>query len=315
MKVEPPPTNTPLPTNTPVPATATPVPPTPTNTPAGVQMVKDANVLLPGVQDTNNLWLMADGCVVAAEGKGCLVIDVSILSAYDVDNPNDSDEYPEGVGAWEHQMRYDNKIIRLTPVPDMAWLTSGGRVAGPNACLIQVLSENWILEGCVTKDDPNVPGQQPGPNGDGLIERIYIQPMLEDLMLRGVFRPTKDNGVITDILDDNCEVTDTQGEQIPGTLPGGLTPYCTDVHITVRMLQGDLDLDCDVDVFDDQAVAFRYGSRFGLQLYDPWFDLEPKWTDEDIDIKDLQFVFGRNYSTCQVPIPDDQAIPLAPLQP
>jgi len=43
-----------------------------------------------------------------------------------------------------------------------------------------------------------------------------------------------------------------------------------------------------------------------------WYDLEPNTTsgDGDIDIKDLQFVFGRNYSTCENPIPNDQAIPL-----
>jgi hypothetical protein len=81
------------------------------------------------------------------------------------------------------------------------------------------------------------------------------------------------------------------------------------------MLEGDTDLDCDVDVVDDQTTAFRFGSSFGSQLYDQWFDLEPKLPDQDIDIKDLQYVFGRNYSTCQHPIPDDQAIPVAPGQP
>ena len=272
-------------------------------------MQKDANILRPGVQDTNNLWLMAGGCVNAAEGKGCLTVEEWIFNVWDVDNPNDADSDPEGLGAWEHQIRYDNKIIRLTPVPDMTWLTSGGRVAGPNACLVQVLSENWMLTGCVTKDDPNVAGIQPGPNGSGLVERILVVPVLNDLIYRSDFRPTKDNGVVTDLVDDNCEVTDTYAEMIPGTLPGGLTPVCSDAHIMVRMLEGDTDLDCDVDVFDDQALGFRYGAQFGHQVYDRWYDLEPKFSDDDIDIKDLQFVFGRNGSTCQNPIPDDQAAP------
>ncbi len=64
-----------------------------------------------------------------------------------------------------------------------------------------------------------------------------------------------------------------------------------------------------------RRLAFRYGSSFGSQLYDQWYDLEPKFADQDIDIKDLQYVFGRNYSTCQHPIPDDQAIPVDPGQP
>jgi len=306
-KVEPPPATA---TPTPVPATAT-FTPAPTNTPVpGVRMEKDANPLLAGIQDSANLWLMKS-CVAPKEGKGCLEIDLWISGIFDTDSPNDSDLLPEGLGAWEDQKRFDHKFISLTPVPDNTWLESGGRVAN---CTMMVLTEDWILEGCVTKDTVAPPATgHLGPNGpaspDGLIERIYVQPKWQDLIYRSDFRPTKDNGIITDIVDDNCEVTDTLGEQIPGTLPGQLTTVCSDVHITIRMLQGDLDLDCDVDVLDDQAIAFGYGSRLGLLLYDRWFDLEPKWSDDDIDIKDLQFVFGRNWSTCQAPIPNDQANP------
>ena len=75
-------------------------------------------------------------------------------------------------------------------------------------------------------------------------------------------------------------------------MPGGLTQYCGNAHVTIRMLEGDMDLDCDVDVLDDQSMAFRYGSQLGGQLYDRWYDLEPKWSDDDVDVKDLQFVFG-----------------------
>jgi len=106
--------------------------------------------------------------------------------------------------------------------------------------------------------------------------RIYVMPNINDLIYRSDFRPTKDNGILVDIVDDNCEVTDTQGEQIPGTLPGQLTTVCGDVHITIRMLEGDVDLDCTITVLDDQALAFRYGSHLGLQLYDRWYDLEPE---------------------------------------
>jgi hypothetical protein len=60
-------------------------------------------------------------------------------------------------------------------------------------------------------------------------------------------------------------------------------------------------------VTDDQGIAFRYGSAFGNLLYDPWFDLEPSLKDFDVDIKDLQKVFGRNGSTCENPIPPQDA--------
>ena len=95
---------------------------------------------------------------------------------------------------------------------------------------------------------------------------------------------------------------------------GGLTANCTDVTLTVRMLEGDVDLDCDVDVVDDQLIAFRYGAFFGVLTYDPFFDLEPNTTptDFDIDIKDLQFVFGRNGSTCTAPVPPQEPQPAIP---
>jgi hypothetical protein len=274
-------------------------------------MEKDCDVLTPDVQTECNLWVMAAGCTVAEEGKGCLKIEKWVFNAIDTDSTNDLDEVPEGLGAWEERIAFDHKILDVSAVPDNTWLESGGRIAH---CEFTLVTENYILIGCVSKDDPEVDGQQPGPMGDGLIEVITINPRTSDLIYRDLFRPTKDNGIVTDIIDENCEVTDTLAEWIPGTSPGGLTATCGDVHITVRMLQGDLDLDCDVDVIDDQMIAFRYGAAFGLQLYDGWFDLEPKYTDFDIDIKDLQFVFGRNYSTCQAPIPDDQAIPVPPPQ-
>jgi len=293
-------------------------------------MVKDCDTDTDGIQSNCNLWLMnpafpgktlpeplpaadANGCVIASEGKGCLEVDVWLKNAQDVDDPNDADLLPECLGAWEHQVRYDHKIIKfLNELDPEGWLESEGRIAN---CSVSVLAENWILEGCVSKDDPNEPGTQLGPCGDGIIEKMLIIPQTNDLIYRGVFRPTKDNGVVTNIVDDNCEITDIYAEPMADTLPGGLTPICGDLHITVRMLEGDIDLDCDVDVVDDQALAFRYGASWGLQLYDQWFDLEPKFADQDIDIKDLQYVFGRNYSTCQVPIPDDQSIPVDPGQP
>jgi len=306
----------------------------------GPEMVKDCDPDTEGVQTNCNLWLIdpafegkqlpeplpaadANGCVIASEGKGCLAVDVWLNSAADDDDPNDSDLIPECLGAWEHQVRFDHKLIKfvndLEPLDwdgdgvneSTSWLESTGRVAN---CSVNVLAENWILEGCVTTDGP-APGMQVGPCGSGIIEHMLIVPKYNDLIYRGVFRPTKDNGVVTNIVDDNCEITDIYAEPMADTLPGGLTPICGDLNITIRMLEGDIDLDCDVDVGDAQGIAFRYGSSWGLQLYDQWFDLEPKYADQDIDIKDLQFIFGRNGSTCQVPIPDDQSTPVDPGQP
>ena len=345
-KEEPPPA-TPTPTNTPLPPTATP---TPTKTPSalgeGVFMWKDANVLTDPAEDpanvetVNNLWLMdpALGCPDAASGKGCLLVNKWVFQACDGISPNTGDI--EGVGAWEEQIKYDHKIVRLTPVPNNTWLSNNG--ARWVSCSMTILTENWILTGCVTADfDSADPKKGPGTvcdgSANGLIETIKVVPMTDDLMYRQGFRPGKDNGVVTDLVDENCELSNTLGEKLPAELPGGLTTECGDVHITVRMLEGDIDLDCNVDVVDEQGIAFRYGTFFGLTLYDEWYDLAPECQDYacdknadtiyddtcrvcygvpdfDIDIKDLQFVFGRDGSTCVDPIPDDQG-PVDPAQP
>jgi hypothetical protein len=166
----------------------------------------------------------------------------------------------------------------------------------PN-CSISVVTENWILFGCVST----------GPEGVGFtgpiatLATVVLTPN-EDLKFR--LHPGNDNGVVRMILDENCEVTDTLGHAQPGSINGGLTSACGDAAVTVRILEGDLNLDCSVDVIDQQMIAGKYGTFFGNIFYDPWFDLEPALKDFDIDIKDLQKVFGRDGSTCGTPIPD-----------
>ena len=94
---------------------------------------------------------------------------------------------------------------------------------------------------------------------------------------------------------------------------GGLTQDCKDAALTIRMLEGDVNLDCTVNVLDDQSEAFRYGQFFGQLNYNRFFDLEPNISpDFDIDIKDLQTVFGRNGSTCASPIPTQNPNPTTP---
>ena len=63
------------------------------------------------------------------------------------------------------------------------------------------------------------------------------------------------------------------------------------------------------DVTDAQLIAGKYGAFFGSVLYSKWYDLEPALHDLDIDIKDLQKVFGRDGSTCQEPIPAQPPYP------
>jgi hypothetical protein len=60
-----------------------------------------------------------------------------------------------------------------------------------------------------------------------------------------------------------------------------------------------------VNTLDTQSIAFRRGSSKGSQIYNDRFNLEPSGTqaDQDIDINDLQFVYGRFGSTCPNPWP------------
>jgi hypothetical protein len=240
-------------------------------------------------------------CADPKAGIGWLRVDEVARNVQDVDSPNDSDSLPEGLGAYEFQVKFDEKIFDLNVV-NGPFLGSTGRSP---ICDITIVTENWIMFGCVSTGDPNG-----GPISDGPVTLASINLFPEgDLFLR--MRPTKDNGIVRTLLDENCEWADTYGTPLPGMVDGGLVPVCGDSTITIRMLEGDLNLDCNVDVLDDQAIAFRYGASFGLLLYNPFYDLEPKVTDFDIDIKDLQFVFGRNGSTCSHPTPNDQG-PLPP---
>ena len=231
-------------------------------------------------------------CADSSAGKGWLKINEVISAVADADSPNDADSNPEGLGAYEKQVKFDHKLVNLK-IEDAGLLGATGRAVN---CTMTIVTENWIMFGCVST------GTALGVTGPGpaTLSTISVYPV-SDLVSR--IRPTKDNGVVTTLLDENCEWADIYGDPMLGMVNGGLVPVCGDSTLTIRMLEGDLNLDCNVDVLDQQAIAFRYGASFGLLLYAPFYDLEPKLTDFDIDIKDLQFVFGRDGSTCSNPIP------------
>jgi hypothetical protein len=270
----------------------------------------------------------SDGCALAPGTENYLPGSTSVDC--------DGGEVGEGLGAIEFQLKYDHKMFQQPEIECTGLLEETGRVV---AQVVSVVTENWSLLGCVTKGDdatnPNPPSEtgadcdnQTDDDGDLVVNdgcptpgvlapagavatvTLTIQP---DLFQR--LRPTKDNGVIVDLLDENCEAADIFGMpwNSSDTTQGGLLVDCGDASITIRMLEGDVDLDCEVDLTDDQQVAFRYGAFFGNLLYHKFFDLEPNIApDFDIDIKDLQTVFGRNGSTCANPIPDQNPGSMVP---
>jgi len=232
---------------------------------------------------------------------------------------------PDGVGAFEFQLKYDNHIFDIA-IQATNWLYDTGRVPGApgiGGCAATILTENDVRFGCVSKnpvDGNGNPIVTTGNKTDGVIATITVTPK-SDLLFR--ITPGNDNGAIRSLLDEGCEFadiwghplstgqTDALGREIPlpGIAPGGQVIDCADVTITVRILEGDMNTDCVVDVADDQLEASHYGGTFGTFFYDPWFDLEPALKDGDVDIKDLQKVFGRNGSTCENPVPDQDPLP------
>ncbi len=251
----------------------------------------------------------------------------------------DGGEVPEGLGAAEFQVKFDDKIFQsptfdctVTPTDSPAILGSTGR---PVMLQVSVITENWVQFGCVTKDPANdgnpatncppantLPdGTCPGPSiANASVLGTLTLTVQNDLLSR--MRPAKENGVVSNLLDENCEKADTLGQPFNEGLDangflkapsGGLSQDCKDAALTVRMLEGDINLDCKVDIADDQSEAFRYGQFFGQLAYNRFFDLEPPISpDFDIDIKDLQTVFGRNGSTCAAPIPAQNPNPTTP---
>jgi hypothetical protein len=311
VEVVPTPTPTATETNTP---TNTPTDtPTATPTPAGPTVNKVSEWCFLGAvnngnadcaNDAANLFLCVGVC--AGPGEGNLIvheyatnIDTAPIGAGGI-----------GLGAYEFDIEYDNLIISALNPSDVVFspanavwpggvdgvLDGEGIARTPANCSMSVILENVVHFGCVTNGGapPN------GPEGDMDLARLNLIPH-EDLD-NDIF-PGNDNGVVTVIKDNGCETVDVLGHPTLGSVGGGLTIECGDLAVTVRILEGDLNLDCQVNVQDQQLIAFRYGSFFGSLLYQQWYDLEPNLHDLDIDIKDLQKVFGRDGSTCQNPVP------------
>jgi uncharacterized repeat protein (TIGR01451 family) len=296
------------------PITTAPVNATVICLPPNVAMYKDKHPESATRENVVNLWLCDPGYDGSLTGPnnaptvGSAPCDENgegrLLLGEMIANVND----PEGLGAYEFQLKYDHKIFDVN-ITDAGFLGSTGRTVN---CTNSIFNENAILFGCVST------GAMNGPQGNGMLATIEVLPKAD---LRFRMTPGQENGIARIILDENCEAADifgdplanATGDPLPGVVNGGLVEDCDDVQITVRILEGDLDLDCDVDVADDQAIAFRYGAYIGSLRYDPWYDLEPALRDYDIDIKDLQKVFGRNGSECsQSGLPADGTIPAQP---
>ena len=280
---------------------------------------RNANPAIPAA----NLWLcLAPSCGGPGEGHLRVVEHASNVSTGD----QNGDSVPDGLGAYEFNVGYDNFVIQsINPCDLVFGPTGAGATRGPvdeidglvnpdcspdpgtassGTCTPSLILENLVQFGCTTS------GQGPGPTGAMDLASLNLVPQPD---LTNDLFPGNDNGVVTTLKDTGCELVDTFGHAVQGSINGGLTPICGDLAVTVRILEGDVNLDCHVNLADEQMVAVRYGSYFGSLRYNKYFDLEPATHDLDIDIKDLQKVFGRDGSTCQDPLPAQP--PAAPPSP
>jgi hypothetical protein len=215
------------------------------------------------------------------------------------------------VGAFEMEVRFDNKLVCVNLVPGAYWVANGANLpSGVATCFVDdkddgIQPQNLARIGCLMKGkvgivDPQV--DTPLCSGKGTAEAsvmmacIEVRPQPE---LYTEIRANQDNRTDVVILNQDCNLADLQGHPIQKI-------GCDDSSVSIRWLEGDVNGDCRVDIFDQQILSSRWGANSGSGLYNPRFDLEPSGEvaggiegDGDIDIKDVQFVYGRHGSICE----------------
>lgn len=263
-----------------------------------------------------NIWLCVSGpCSGPGEG------DLKVLERA----TNVQTTSGRGLGAYDFTIGFDASVIASVNPVDVAFSTGSGNSFGGSpmslglgyrlgrtaaACAVSPISESRIRFACVTSGPgADVAGGHDGPSGNFALALLDLVPLPT---LTNRIYPSAGNGATT-VIAQSCGLLDVYGSPVDGALHGGAVVACGDVATTVRILEGDLNLDCKVDVIDETLIAYRRGAVFPSPWYNRWFDLEPAARDRDIDIKDVQQVFGREGSTCQSPIP--QQTPVAPPYP
>jgi len=201
------------------------------------------------------------------------------------------------IGAFEFDVNYDQKKVCIDLEPGAAW-TPGSAPDNPAKgsviCIVEDSESKPQLEGVARMGCVTV-GKGIGIDELLPLATVSVHPQPE---VYSQAKPNQDNGVTVQINNTNCDVGDEQGHAIP-------LFSCDDADITFRYLEGDVYPDCVIDAVDAQAIAFRWGASKGSLVYRDFMNLEPSGTqaDNDIDINDLQFVFGRFNSTCAAPHP------------
>jgi hypothetical protein len=193
--------------------------------------------------------------------------------------PNTTTKGEEGIGAFQFEIRYPKGVcIEFTAASSTA------------ACTVIDGGKGVANVGCATIGKAN----------NSLYQNVLgsISVRLEKETVAAL-RPAQDNGIALQILDQDCQLADKQGHPIA-------LLSCEDAEISVRFLEGDVVPNCAVDGADLTDIAMRWGANQGNQLYQTFKDISPSGQqkgDTHIHIDDVQAVFGRFGSTCDVPHP------------
>lgn len=250
------------------------------------------------IASSANLWYCITGpCNGPGEGTLDVLVSASGISTGDADG----DTVPDGAGSYYLDLVQD--ILMTTGSPSSftdKLLSPGGAAAsvGPPDC-----GASWLLDNAFDCD-ATTPGV--GASGSFDVVTLHLKPHAIGSLDASPAsqRPGVGNEVQTAFFIETCVMDDMSGNGVESPLFNGRLPDCgATLQIAVRLLQADFNVDCHVDVQDQQLAGFRYGSGLESPLYSGWYDVEPNTPDGDIDINDLQRVFGRDGSTCQSPIP------------
>jgi hypothetical protein len=198
--------------------------------------------------------------------------------------------FDPGLGSFSLAMAFDPNTVALT-IEEGAFLASTGR---DTSCTFTHITETNVRYACASS------GTERGASGGGVLARLTLTTA-PGLMLI----PNAQNGrlMLLDNIETGTQLFDTEGTFIP-------TGLLLDALISVRALEGDLNQDCTVSIVDEQLISERFNSFFGSLIYYFLYDVEPGPVgDLDIDVKDLQFVFGRDGKNCKTPIPTPPTSP------
>lgn len=299
-----PPTATPTASNTPTPTNT----PTATSTPSSPSVVKSPSLA--------NLFLTAQGAKLPPTsclgGSNGTTFDVSINSKVTGTDPKTGEA--QALGGFQFQVNYDNSKVCVVLVAGPTFSSANGV---PGICIVHDSLTKPNLQGNATiacntigKAPFSPPIQDPA---NRRLATIVVKPMPD---VYSVGKPNNPNGNAVQLINKGCKITDRQGNPVAPPL-GAAT--CNDAEVTLRWLEGDVVPDCSVNARDTQAVAFRWGTSKGSGIYNAFYNLEPSGSqsDTDIDVNDLQFVFGRFGSTCTAQWPtqnplNPKAVPTPP---